>query len=72
MAGVGREAADLVLATLAGGRQDPKSLVALLKRQFASLDEESAAEVLWSLIETHRVRVTEDSRLEVGEAVAAS
>jgi redox-regulated HSP33 family molecular chaperone len=62
------DAADFVIKTLRQRRKETADkLVNSLERQF-SLDAESAGDVIWRLIDEHRVRVTEEAQLALDDA----
>lgn len=63
-----KDAADFVIKTLTQRRRETADkLVNSLARRF-SLDAESAGDVIWRLIDEHKVRVTEEAQLALDDA----
>jgi len=54
-----------------GGAKEAETLVDKLTSRFPELDEEKAGNLIWELIDTHALRVTDEAELEVTDAVAS-
>jgi hypothetical protein len=54
------------------GRQSAPAVVAALLQKFKDLDEETAGDIVWKLIDSHKIRVTDEADLEANDAIAAS
>jgi len=64
--------AEYVLAILRKkGREDPQALVGSLLERFPQLGEERAGEIIWMLLDAHKLRLTEEAELEASDAPQA-